>query len=321
MENVKLVTQRDKVGEEVENLAPSHVAVAYVGKDWAKLIAPARLKEIVLSPTVGTNPSAVKELVTQLGWEKVHFLDQLHAKIYIGSNAVIVGSANLSTNALSFGGADLFEAIMVSSEVGHRKEAMDAFERLRDTAGKAYPTEQAKRARLEKLVRDTEKAKKAGLFSQLDQGTAFDQYKIGNHRILVEWWTAHTEEGFEVEGARDQTDLRFGEEKPQVGDWVLSWRCKYDGDPVKNGSIEWIWVDVIGKSGDDDYPDQVAETTRPSPAALPFVIDKEFKKAFREVIVEDDFSSMRINVEDETTPSRATVEKFLAKVQKQYKLS
>lgn len=323
MTKVELLTQRDEIGTEVRRLAPTHIAVAYVGNDWSRLIVESKLREIVLSPTVGSNPTAIEALVERLGWDNVHFLDQLHAKIYIGRSAVIVGSANLSTNALSIGGADLFEAVMVSSQVGHREDAMAAFLELREIARNAYPTEHAKKERLAKLVRDTRKARDAGLFKQATEKMTFDRYLVGTHRIFVEWWTAGGDTGNEVEGDRDYMNLRLGRRRARPGDWLLSWRCNMDGYPTSNGTLQWIWINVVrpGKSGLEDYSDQVAMTTKPASAALPFVLDDRFKVAFREVIARDAFQRMRTDEDDRVmnTPSQALVEEFLREVQKRYR--
>ncbi|KGM55007.1 hypothetical protein N800_01635 [Lysobacter daejeonensis GH1-9] len=323
MAKVRLLTQRDEVGRAVKKLVPTHIAVAYVGIDWADLIVGDKLKEIVLSPTVGSNPKAIEALGKRLGWGNVHFLDQLHAKIYVGRSGVIVGSANLSTNALSMGGADLFEAVMLSDQAGHRVDAMAAFSELRETAIKAYPTAKSKKDRLARLVIETRKARAAGLFKQAGKGATFDRYRIGDHRIFVEWWTAGGESGNEVEGDRDYMNLRLGRERAGVGDWVLSWRCNDDGYPTKNGAVKWIWINTVrrGRSGLEDYADQVAETTRPAPAALPFEIDGSFEAAFRQAISLEKFWRMRTDVKDRvmTTPSRAQVEEFLKHVRTLYK--
>ena len=72
-----------KAHDKLHEHPPTHIAVAYVGRDWDQLIDCSQLKEIIVSPTLGTNPRAVDELVEKFGWEHVHFLDELHAKIYL----------------------------------------------------------------------------------------------------------------------------------------------------------------------------------------------------------------------------------------------
>ena len=71
-----------KVG--LREVMPTHVAAAYVGRDWRTYIDTQQLKEIVVSPTLGSNPYAIAEIAKDIGWENVHFLINLHAKIYLG---------------------------------------------------------------------------------------------------------------------------------------------------------------------------------------------------------------------------------------------
>ncbi|WGS51118.1 phospholipase D family protein [Paraburkholderia sp. D15] len=85
----------------LRKISPSQIAVAYVGIDWKAYILPEKLQDIVLSPTIGTNPVAIVEIAEAIGWEHVHFLDNLHAKIYLGEHGAAVGSFNLTANGLS----------------------------------------------------------------------------------------------------------------------------------------------------------------------------------------------------------------------------
>lgn len=322
--NVQLLIERDDISRAVYDLAPTKVAVAYVGADWKGLIPAARLEEIVVSPTVGTNPKAIRSLVTRLGWGRVHFLDQLHAKVYIGRRAVIVGSANLSANALGDGGSDLFEAVMRSSLAEHRRAALDAFEGYRDTAQADYPTPARKMERLKQLEAETERARRAGLFgSHSREPRTIANYAIGEHRIFVEWWTAdgNTPDLGEPED-RNWINLRLGREKIRRGDWVLTWRCKNNGLPVANGGVEWLRINTIrrGRGGVEHYPDQVAETTRPPRGCQPFVLDARFKGLFRQVISGFNFDAMRTDAEDTPmrTPPAELVNALLADIQKRY---
>ena len=38
------------------------------------------LKEVIVSPTFGSNPEAVVNLAKRIGWDNVYFLNELHAK-------------------------------------------------------------------------------------------------------------------------------------------------------------------------------------------------------------------------------------------------
>ena len=80
-------------------------AVAYWGKDGAKLTGLKRKREcrkvrIICDLLSGScNPSEVEELMALPGVE-VKTLDRLHAKVWIGGDEVILGSANASMNGL-----------------------------------------------------------------------------------------------------------------------------------------------------------------------------------------------------------------------------
>ncbi len=80
---MKVLIEND-IQEAVSGCKPSKIAVAYIGADWQTFIPdPSRLESIIVSPTIGSNPWAIADLVKQIGWEKVAFLDELHAKTYI----------------------------------------------------------------------------------------------------------------------------------------------------------------------------------------------------------------------------------------------
>lgn len=91
-----------EIGSAIQRCNPLKIAVAYLGEDWRSFIPDVQhLEEVIVSPTLGTNPRAVMDLAQRIGWENVHFLDELHAKFYLGSSTAIVGSANLTHNGLS----------------------------------------------------------------------------------------------------------------------------------------------------------------------------------------------------------------------------
>ena len=52
MESIFL--DRKKAHDKLHEHPPTHIAVAYVGRDWNKLIDCSQLKEIIVSPTLGT---------------------------------------------------------------------------------------------------------------------------------------------------------------------------------------------------------------------------------------------------------------------------
>lgn len=90
----------------IRDISPTSIAVAYVGIDWASYVSPDRIKEIILSPTLGSNPYAIVNMAKYIGWENIYFLDNLHAKIYLSASQAAVGSFNLTANGLSAQGLE-----------------------------------------------------------------------------------------------------------------------------------------------------------------------------------------------------------------------
>lgn len=80
------------------------IAVAFVGADALRFIPSPKGTVIYCWPKAGgTNPHAVEELL-QAG-ATVHFVERLHMKLYASEDGgAIIGSANLTDNALGEGG-------------------------------------------------------------------------------------------------------------------------------------------------------------------------------------------------------------------------
>ena len=85
-----------------ESNSPS-LAVAFWGSGSETLITPTKgktFKVICNLMTGGTNPDPIEKLRNTNGIE-IHRLDDLHAKVIIGTQSAIVGSANFSANGLN----------------------------------------------------------------------------------------------------------------------------------------------------------------------------------------------------------------------------
>jgi hypothetical protein len=80
------------------------IAVAYVGADALSFLPdPSGIVIYCWPQAGGTNPSAIEDLVRS--GAEVHFVRQLHAKVYWSrTRGALVGSANLTANALGEGG-------------------------------------------------------------------------------------------------------------------------------------------------------------------------------------------------------------------------
>lgn len=80
------------------------VAVAFVGADALSYLPDPKGISVYCWPKPGgTNPNAVEDLLR--AGVKVHFVERLHAKLYWSAGrGALIGSANLSSNALGEGG-------------------------------------------------------------------------------------------------------------------------------------------------------------------------------------------------------------------------
>jgi len=78
------------------------IAVAFIGDGACNLInQKTNDVKIICNLTMGgTNPTEVKALINRFNRGNVKHVDNLHAKLYIGTEYAIVGSANMSANGL-----------------------------------------------------------------------------------------------------------------------------------------------------------------------------------------------------------------------------
>ena len=152
-----LLTKSTELENAIKKLEPNKIAVAYVGKHWSNYIIPKELQEIILSPTIGSNPYAIEELINTLGIDNVYFLDNLHSKFFLSENAAIIGSCNLSKNALSETG--LLEIGYKINNPTEINRLYSLFEDYKKKAIKKY-TNQKKREKLISLKKDWSKNKR-----------------------------------------------------------------------------------------------------------------------------------------------------------------
>jgi phosphatidylserine/phosphatidylglycerophosphate/cardiolipin synthase-like enzyme len=92
----------------LENENSVDIAVAFWGEGAeALLVGQGKRRRILCNLTTGgTNPSVIKRIQNEEGIEVKHLAD-LHAKVVVGKNAVILGSANWSANGLSLEGNEV----------------------------------------------------------------------------------------------------------------------------------------------------------------------------------------------------------------------
>lgn len=92
----------------------------------------------------GTNPAEIENILTELLNVRVKHCSGLHAKVYISEDAVLVGSANASTNGLRIEGQiasdTLEEAALISREDACRRAVKNWFERHWNSRASLYVT-------------------------------------------------------------------------------------------------------------------------------------------------------------------------------------
>lgn len=96
----------DKLSKEIKKLLETEnnlrIAVAFIGDGASQLINPQAIDvKIICNLTMGgTNPAEIKKLIKRFDTKNIKQIDNIHAKLYIGSEYAIVGSANMSSNGL-----------------------------------------------------------------------------------------------------------------------------------------------------------------------------------------------------------------------------
>lgn len=118
------------------------VAVAFWGENAEELFSDWNGKSLRILcnlRTGGTNPSAIEALMNRKNIE-VRFLDTLHAKLIVGQEEVIIGSANFSTDGLNHEYDEVtsgwHEAGLISAQRPTIRRALEWFDRRWSTAHK-----------------------------------------------------------------------------------------------------------------------------------------------------------------------------------------
>jgi len=148
---MRFLPNSEEILRAIREIQPSRLAVAYIGRDFDQFIDPGWIEQIVLSPRPSSNPNAIRELVDLIEWGRIQFIPELHAKIYLGDQSAVVGSANLSQNGLDVGG--LWEVGIYVDEPVVQNQISRTFDQMLDHAREAFPTIDSKEAALVELFR------------------------------------------------------------------------------------------------------------------------------------------------------------------------
>lgn len=296
-----------EIARAINQCNPIKIAVAFIGNDWKEFVSnPDCLETIIVSPTLGSNPYAIMDLVKTVGWEKVLFLDELHAKTYIGESAAVIGSANLTKNGLS--GQDLVELCVEFTAMEDLERTNQFFEDQKQFAVKQYPHEDAKKRRLDTLVSMWSTANREGIMKISDgKEKSFDNFDLlTNNDFYVLWYNeGGVEYSNEIEeigssNIRDAMTLAAND-KPETHKWVLMWRITKESKPHKTTRPRWMYIDKIFNNGakDEIYPKCVVQWKDEITERPPFELKDEVVEAFKVAVQNEDVARYLVQDENE----------------------
>jgi len=305
---MKICSNATQLRNALKKIKPSKIAVAFVGSGWKKYISPANLKEIILSPTFGSNPKAIEEIMNMIGENNVYFLDNLHSKIYLGAESVLLGSSNLSNNGFSTSG--LLEAGVVLSGQQNLQKCDAIFNDYKVKAKSHYPTTKSKKEKLEELTKKWKTSHWYGLNTEkesekpptiIDYVSNIDRIHIAGIEVnplvyneeVINAVVPDTKGQVLDDYFADAIEC-FEEDSIQSGDWILTWLQRKDGDPYKNGNVSWLHVHHVIPNGVKDtvYTKLLGQANDLLCPPLPFILDKPTKDLIREVLASGEFPEL-----------------------------
>lgn len=306
--------EQKEIAEAIKNIRPHTIAVAYVGKDWENYCD--TFKEIIVSPTLGSNPYALEEIIEDKGIDNVYFLDNLHSKIYLGTHNALVGSSNLSNNALS--DQNLLEAVVLIrnvADLGHLQIIIEEYKRL---ANIAYPNEASKIKRIEKLK------KMPNIPSANYLNTNLIDYDVDSSgdRIIIAWYLSEKDLDDldfdfpdDLEETSDNWNNFLEESEIKIGDRILNWEIKRRNGKILTSKFSWFVASGVlpnRVSKQENYTKLVYQGKNITNFIPPFDVNDVAKKCFNEIINDTQFIDFSGNKnEDWHIPSQAQTKKFL----------
>jgi hypothetical protein len=291
----------NQIAKAVANCHPTRVAVAYIGADWRKFIPnPSQLAYVVVSPTLGSNPKAVSDLVEAITWEKVFFLDELHAKIFSGPDSAVIGSANLTRNGLS--GEGLVELGVEISSAPALERIKTELDHILARAKKGYGDREAKQKRLQNLFVLWNRAIANAVIPKPPSATMqFEQFRLlGKSQFYVCWYEDDNEwtysDTLKARANQIHDEMHFTSTDPvESGRWILAWPITAKYKPTRGSRPKWMYIhdvfeDAIVDEG-YEYPKCAVQWKRKPLPPKPFEITREFAEAFNRAIVDKRLAS------------------------------
>lgn len=316
-----IMTRPEDLRNTLKELAPTHLAVAYFGRDWQTYLTNLHiLKEIVVSPTIGSFPGALSELLDmadKYGFA-VYFKPVLHAKIFIGDGGCLIGSSNLSGNG--FGGG-LQEAAVYLNDKFSVGQAHGVFNTLKK-GGITSRTDQRKMiaelwSKWNRARRNDALPTEAG---DRSAGTICD-WKPSHERVWLAWLMAdctptlskaNIQEAIPEVGQEsprnyfvDYTNLVEGD-AVREGDWLIMWYAKQDSTPDLRSAPYWLRVDKLVPHGvvgeDEDYTQLAVTLPSKTYVAPPFEIanDPVIQQLIKTLLGREEYKILRWGDGNET---------------------
>jgi len=293
----------NEIQEAIRRCKPYKIAVAYIGADWNTYIPDVHyLSAIIVSPTLGSNPRAIASIAKEIGWEKVFFLDELHAKIYVGSNLAVIGSANLTQNGLS--GEHLVE---LCAEVNDKTTLVGLntnFDKIMEQAQRQYPTVELKKKRLNELEKIWTKAITNKIIKkQSHKKASFEDFEpLCEDHFYIVWYQPvickYSDDLMAIKSLFDY-DLHFATmDNVEKNTWVLVWRITNSDKPHQKVKPYWFYIHEVFENGVVDkgyeYPKCAIQRKDLEIPPFPFEITDEFLVTFKKVIQEKDIAKYLI---------------------------
>ena len=250
----------DRIARSIKECSPSRIAVAYLGNDWKDFIPDInKLEAVIISPKLGTNPYAARDLAERIGWNKLFFHNTLHAKLYLGNKSAVLGSANLSRNGLD--GNELRElCFLVNSDAPEELTSLRIFfEETIKQAVLQYSTETEKRKRLSELAAEWNTAMVADLSpSHSSSAEDFREFQLlAPDHFYVLWYQTSNDDYDDssvVEAIRESDDIKeeinFAESDHIVpGKWAIVWEITNNDRPSLRTNPRWMYIHEVFVGG------------------------------------------------------------------------
>ena len=261
--------------------------VGFVGRDPLKHL-PSDMSDLSVMcwpKAGGTNPDGIRQLIDK--GIPVYFCNRLHQKIYwLEGAGLIIGSANLSENALGSDGLHEFGVYCEDTDFDINKVLTAlVYDSVTVAALTKLDVEHAALARRE--VDNKSKNQKSGS-SAAPKFLEAIQSNIPKMWKLVTYYALRDEAENDIIKAKVQKSWGAEEWTDDIdidanatfvkGQHVLQVKTNYEGI-VEEANAEWLCVDLIVK---DESLNAIVQHKALDESLLPFKLDKKFKKHLKD---------------------------------------